>query len=722
MQPPKTLKDFFEVYRPKSPDEQRFVDKHVVIKHKDRNGNGDDVFNATNVKKSPRTKENHGYEPGDDEKVYEGLMAEEADGIDEAQGSFTRTAPMGKRQKDSWKPASKKPRKDFDRDKRTVKDDDLEEMTGSCDRVAPMSKPARYDASGGRKPRTDYNRAKRTIKKADLEEAFASLDEAVNFKHFTFTTGPKTSGSEGSVDHVKVSTTKATKLGVPHGAYVAGNYGQTKTVTVTNNETGAKTHHSVYQRDHVMGVPLFSIRSVGAVKPEHDAHGKALKAYLAGKRTIKEGVGQVNELSDELKTRYLVKTWPKRGETIPDKRKPFVVKSREAGDRHWAKQRADSEEAEKQAVLKRTPAVHDLRHMSHGQAYDHTQTSEKIKDGDVLHVKGGAAIMMKAWPTMVHGDSKSLHSWDAGHSWDDRENAHYGRAVKLAKSLKEGVESVDEAAPYYSLEASKSRMAKEKAREDAKKSKSDAGKAATQAKRDSKANQSHEIARHIETEVGNHYPDSDGFDAIAKKLRSQYGISSHAAIDHMDAAARKHLGAKSFSHYVDNFDKDYKKDNQHESAGQIDEVGDTKAGRAALGSYINKRTKDIAGQAYEAGLRRDTGTKSKSYKKELAGRVGIEQAVDKLTKPRKFRRYYGEELATSFIDKYIPELAETTALSSEDQLVTVLIDTGISEGIASDILMLHSSLDENNQRHLLAAIEAGEIDEVLDFAIQNRGE
>jgi len=68
----KSIKDFFEVYSPKPKGEKRFVDKHVVIKHKDKNGNGDDVFKATNVKGVERSP-NHGYNPGEDEKVYEGL-------------------------------------------------------------------------------------------------------------------------------------------------------------------------------------------------------------------------------------------------------------------------------------------------------------------------------------------------------------------------------------------------------------------------------------------------------------------------------------------------------------------------------------------------------------------------------------------------------------------------------------------------------------------------
>lgn len=68
----KTLKEILqlEVYEPKSPDEKRFKDKHVVVKHKDANGNGDDLFNAKNIKTVDRKPE-HGYNPGEDEKVYE---------------------------------------------------------------------------------------------------------------------------------------------------------------------------------------------------------------------------------------------------------------------------------------------------------------------------------------------------------------------------------------------------------------------------------------------------------------------------------------------------------------------------------------------------------------------------------------------------------------------------------------------------------------------------
>lgn len=77
----KTLKELFEIYRPKAKGEQDFVDKHVVIKHKDRNGNDDDVFNGK-TKPVNRKKNRQGYDAGDDEKVYEELVAAYAEKYD----------------------------------------------------------------------------------------------------------------------------------------------------------------------------------------------------------------------------------------------------------------------------------------------------------------------------------------------------------------------------------------------------------------------------------------------------------------------------------------------------------------------------------------------------------------------------------------------------------------------------------------------------------------
>jgi hypothetical protein len=72
----KTLKDFLNERQlgpmvVKNPDEQKFIDKHVVAKTDDRNGNDDELFKGSKVKMADRKKDRKGYNPGEDEEVYE---------------------------------------------------------------------------------------------------------------------------------------------------------------------------------------------------------------------------------------------------------------------------------------------------------------------------------------------------------------------------------------------------------------------------------------------------------------------------------------------------------------------------------------------------------------------------------------------------------------------------------------------------------------------------
>ena len=69
-----------------------------------------------------------------------------------------------------------------------------------------------------------------------------------------------------------------------------------------------------------------------------------------------------------------------------------------------------------------TYTVHDLTSYSMEEAYDFTQYSDTVKDGDVLIVPDGFAIMYKAWPTMALGDSSVFHTveptlGDIGTTW-----------------------------------------------------------------------------------------------------------------------------------------------------------------------------------------------------------------------------------------------------------------------------------------------------------------
>ena len=68
----KTLNNILNGFTPKSKDEKKFMDKHIATKNKldDRGTQDDKLFNATNIKTVDRETE-HGYNPGNDEKVYE---------------------------------------------------------------------------------------------------------------------------------------------------------------------------------------------------------------------------------------------------------------------------------------------------------------------------------------------------------------------------------------------------------------------------------------------------------------------------------------------------------------------------------------------------------------------------------------------------------------------------------------------------------------------------
>ena len=72
----KTLSKILEVYAPKSKDEKKFMDKHVTVNNKldDRGTQDDKLFKATNIKTVNRETE-HGYNPGNDEKVYEEMSS-----------------------------------------------------------------------------------------------------------------------------------------------------------------------------------------------------------------------------------------------------------------------------------------------------------------------------------------------------------------------------------------------------------------------------------------------------------------------------------------------------------------------------------------------------------------------------------------------------------------------------------------------------------------------
>jgi hypothetical protein len=54
--------------------------------------------------------------------------------------------------------------------------------------------------------------------------------------------------------------------------------------------------------------------------------------------------------------------------------------------------------------------VHNLLNLSMSEAYDYTQYSDTVKNGDTLIVSDGVGVMMNAWPAMLTGTSEVFHA------------------------------------------------------------------------------------------------------------------------------------------------------------------------------------------------------------------------------------------------------------------------------------------------------------------------
>lgn len=178
--------------------------------------------------------------------------------------------------------------------------------TSSGDEKPPFDKP--FAKAGPRKDRYGNpvkNVARHLARKGLATHRVAeSQDEAyitegiVGYKHYTITGGqPHDLRNEvGAPEHVAADLRKLKKLGVHANEGDGEKYGHATKVTVTNNQTGEKSHHHVYQRDMSRNQqrPVFSVRHLSKPHPEHI---NVLKHYIAGKTKIKDSLG-LYETSD----------------------------------------------------------------------------------------------------------------------------------------------------------------------------------------------------------------------------------------------------------------------------------------------------------------------------------------------------------------------------------------------------------------------------------------
>lgn len=622
----KTIKELLEVYKPKSPDEQKFVDKHVTIKHKDRNGNGDDVFKATNVKTVKRSEDGHGYDAGDDEKVYE----------------------------------------------------EVEELDEEIEA---------------------------------LDEAVELLDEGkVGYKHYTITSGPKMSGmGEGGPDHIEGSTKKLKNLDIEHKQ--GDDYGTTRRVTVTNNQTGESTHHHVYQREwgHNQSKPTISVRTVGNPKAAQAAHHNVLKHYLSGKTKIKEEV-ELDDLAffedllemnlDEdtftdasLANLRVMKHKQKMKEIENSSKKHPLMKVRLMSDAR--KKLAELEKARDHYVAKHEKAQSKKKKVAEEVELDEkTLTPSEMKKREEI---------VKAVKRENPGMDKSMA---------------YAIATKTAKRVAEEVEELDELSKgtlgSYAKKAMKdapekdrmgkafSDLAGDEAKRGDREGASHFGKRAAQLYTKA-ANRRAGVEKAIDKLAKEEYEDLDESAKVADHLIKRYGDNVRKS--HIRSAANDFgVGYVALSHAVRK-----KLGVNRLEEEQLDELSfkklaayTSKSADSVSGAPVRKQDNRIKGQSLaDKKIRKMDGYSSTA---KVAATNG------KLTK---------EDIINRAIEKYMPE--DYTPPSLEERFLDKIVD--LPEAHAVTLLALFDSLNEENKMTMIESVETEEgVNALLDFAINNRGE
>jgi hypothetical protein len=80
-----------------------------------------------------------------------------------------------------------------------------------------------------------------------------------------------------------------------------------------------------------------------------------------------------------------------------------------------------------------------------------------------------------------------------------------------------------------------------------------------------------------------------------------------------------------------------------------------------------------------------------------------------------------EDIINRTIEKYMPEVADIKPLTMEERLAKKL--DGLSEGHTALLFSLFTNLNEDNQMKMIEACSDKDgINELIDFALENRGE
>lgn len=778
----KTLKDFMEVYRPKSPDEQKFVDKHVTVKHKDRNGNGDDVFNATNVKTDNRKETRHGYDSGEDEKVYEELVAAYAEkydmSIDEIESIIEEIIEE--------------------------EAEDLEELSKKTLRAA-----------GGRLLRRglgDGPKAEKSMKSANLASAKLYPDQyknsplkakvpatneeveleegTVGYKNYSITAHPNRSAMReiGDIKHSYGHDKKLNKLGVNQSE--KDHYGPTHHVTVKNNTTGDVTHHHVYQsyKKDSTGKPTISIRGVGKPHEQHGKHANVIAHYISGKTKIKEDLDiEFDTVLDEdtftdaslanlrvMKHKQMMKELEKSSKIHPlmkvrrlsDAKKKLSALE---ADRDYHVAKHEKAMAKKKKVTEEVEEIDELSRktlssyvkkaggrgldsagahgMDYGVKLGGNNFSKTSKDKSLKKAVNRATGVERAADRLakeeVEIDEKTLTPAEMkkreevvkaikrGNPKMDKSMA-YAIATKTAKRVAEGVvPTADEPTEHDKKMAQKVRdlLAKEKKPVKEEVEEIDEG-IATYDKKGKLVGNYKDLETAKKLKPGHHYaPKGTVLAALDRVGKPVWAPTFKEEVEDLDESAK--IAAHLIKRYGDNVRKSHVVSAAKDfgvDASKLAKAVRTKLGKNTLGEdveEIDEISKSTLASYIPKAARSATGLIAGAT---AAGMSNIPSSHGSEMGRTAMKRLKGIETATKkitkediinrTIEKYVPEELKYTP---EERMLQRL--EGLSDRHVETLMGIFESLNTDNQNKMLMVAETQEgINSLIDFAITNRGE
>lgn len=711
----KTLKDFLEVYKPKSPDEQKFVDKHVVIKHKDRNGNGDDVFKATNIKTNKRKEERHGYDVGEDEKVYEELkgnqhkidankngkvdahdfkllrkkkVAEEAEDVEEAR-IYT----------DDYEVTSEKSQFGGHRPKVVHKEKGHTMFLGQHAYKKPatavkhgeayLSAYATRGDNAAQNASFDFARAnkKHLYVKEDIDAVLdEALDLLMSIDEKTLTPAEMKKREEVvkaiKRDDPNMDKSMAYAIATKTAKRVAeGTMPTADEPTDADKKTAQKVRDLLAREkkpvkeeaedlDESAKIAAHLIKRYGDnVRKSHvrsaandfgvDASklAKAVRTKL-GKTSLAEEE-QIDELSAETKASYVKKA---SGEI----------------DKLYDKSKTDARSAYKYYGRKNT-----MRKIANEEVEEIDEISKAMAGRYVK--KAAASIDLTAWR---QGYKEAGAGNPSKHLERKLSKRHRGIETAVNKLTKEEAEAIDE------LSVAKLKDYRTKARADA----YDADDVDDERRYRKRAAGSNTAGKKIVRQGGSlRAEEAEGLDELSKGKMLDYMDKASDARGHRNLSTKK----------VDNRYAGVKKASDKLTKEEVEAIDELS--KKTLGSYTYQAASQLGSRGITTGLKiaADEPTE-KNFKKMGNRQKGVAMAVKRLTK---------EDVINRAVEKYVPEELKFTP---EERLLKRI--NGLSEAHVGTILGLFEALNKDNQNKMIETVETREgINQILNFVLENRG-